>query len=203
MDAHEVIAESVEEKHRPDAERFRKLAAVVVGIIGMLLAIASLGGEYYMKETINSNILSSDTYNFYQARNIRQTGFALAADNLEEMLASQPAMPDASRAAIAKKIADYRKTVQRYESDPVAGNGKAELLAKAKAYEAQRDEAQMRDLNFDFARAFYEIAVVLASVGIVAASPPLLGLAGLLAALATVLSVNGFFPFADLPLHVL
>jgi hypothetical protein len=52
--------------------------------------------------------------------------------------------------------------------------------------------AQRRDVNFDYARAFYQIAIVLGSVSIVAASWSLLGLAGVLALAATGLAANGF-----------
>ncbi|HYC15204.1 MAG TPA: DUF4337 family protein, partial [Stellaceae bacterium] len=82
MEAHEAhelgdkIAESAEEHH--SGERFRRGAAVALGVIAMLLAIASLFGEAAMKETINFNILVSDTYAFYQAKNERQTATRLA-----------------------------------------------------------------------------------------------------------------------------
>lgn len=182
-------------------EGFRRRTAVLVGVMGMLLAIASLGGEYNMKETINTNILASDTYSFYQARNARETSYQLAADGLADLLAREPALPQAARSALEQRMQTYLATVQRYESDPKTGDGKRELLAKAQRYESQRDLAQHKDISFDFARAFYEIAIVLASVSIVAASRQLLWLAGTLAAVATVLSLNGFLPFFDIPLH--
>ena len=78
MEAYEVgdtIAESAHSAHGD--ERFRRLAAVFLGVLGMLLAIASLGGEHAVKESMNANILASDTYAFYQARNERQTAFHL------------------------------------------------------------------------------------------------------------------------------
>jgi len=180
----EMVTEHVHAGHRHDgtaappgaggAEGFRRRTAVLVGVMGMLLAIASLGGEYSMKETINTNILASDTYSFYQARNIRQTTYQIAADGLADLLAREPAMPEAARAAIEQRMQNYLATVQRYESDPRTGDGKRELLAKAQRYEAQRDLSQHKDTSFDFSRALYEIAIVLGSVSIVAASRQLL-----------------------------
>ena len=202
-EAHEVsetIAESAHHAHAHGGDdRFRRLAAVFLGVLGMLLAIASLGGEDAMKQTINANILASDTYSFYQARNIRQTSYQLAADALEATLATRPDLPAEARKKIDEHIAEYRTTVKRYESDPAAGNGKKELLSKARAYEAQRDESQARDLNFDYGRALFQIALVLGSVSIVAASRPLLWLSGALAAVAALLSLNGFLLLVDLP----
>ena len=68
--------------------------------------------------------------------------------------------------------------VERYESDPKTGQGKKELLAKAREWEKQRDRAAERDPNFDFAEALFQIAIVLGSVSIVAVSRPLLHLSG-------------------------
>ena len=90
-------------------------------------------------------------------------------------------MPDAARAKIEETIKRWRATAERYESDPKTGQGKKELLAKAKEWEAERDRAAQRDPNFDFAEALFQIAIVLGSVSIVAVSRPLLHLSGILA----------------------
>lgn len=198
-EAHEVGDAIAEGVHAHGAEMFRRRAAVVIGVIAMLLAIASLGGENAMKETINFNILASDTYSFYQARNERQATYGVAAAELEAMIASHPDWPASAREAVGRTIADYRATVARYESDPKTGEGKRELLDKARAYEAKRDHAQRQDINFDYGRALFQIAIVLGSVSIVATSRALLGLACGLAALATLLSINGFFLLFEIP----
>lgn len=200
VEAHEVgdtITESAHKMHSDD--RFRRVAAVFLGVMGMLLAIASLGGEDAMKETINANIQASDTYGFYQARNERQTSYQLAAQALESLLVSRPDLPEAARSAIAARIAEYQATVKRYDSDPATGNGKKELLAKARGFDEQRAEAQRRDRNFDYGRALFQIAIVLGSVSIVAASRPLLWLSATLSLIAMLLSANGFLNFAELP----
>jgi hypothetical protein len=202
VEPHEVgdaIAETAHETTAVHDDRFRRGAAVFLGVLGMLLAIASLGGENAMKETVNTNILASDAYAFYQARNERQTGYRLAADALEALLATQPGLAAEAHAAIAKRIADYQATIKRFESDPENGNGKQELLAKARTFEAERDRAQRQDISFDYSRALFQIAIVLGSVSIVAASRPLLWLCGALALVATLLGANGFLLLAGLP----
>ena len=50
---------------------FRKYTGIYLGIVAMLLAITALGGAHATKTIVNSNIQASDTYGFYQARNIR------------------------------------------------------------------------------------------------------------------------------------
>lgn len=201
-EAHEIgdtIAEGGAEAHA-DAS-FRRVAAVVLGVMAMLLAIASLFGEAAMKDTINFNIKASDTYAFYQAKNERQTSIALAADQLAALAAANPDWPASARSGVDKLVTDYRATVARYESDPKSNEGKKELLQKARAYEERRDRAQHQDSNYDYARALFQIAIVLGSVSIVAISRPLLWLGCGLAGLALLFAINGYFLLLTLPLE--
>jgi hypothetical protein len=197
------IAESIQggdEAHSAEADAsFRKFTAIYLGIAAMLLAITALGGSNATKVMLNANIQAADTYGFYQARNIRQTGYELAADQLEAQLVAQPDMPEAAKAKINEAIKRFRARVERYESDPSTGDGKKELLDKAKAFEAKRDHAAERDPNFDFAEALFQIAIVLGSVSIVAASRALVRLSGILAIVASLLMINGFFLLVHLP----
>lgn len=205
MEASEIaekIQEVKEEERRLEVQAdFRKLAGIYLGIIAMLLAITSLGGSNATKTMTNSNIQASDTYSFYQAKYARQTSYRLAADILEAQLAANPAMPDTAKAKIQDDINHWRATAERYETDPQSGQGKQELLARAKDWEAKRDRAAERDPNFDFAEALFQIAIVLGSVSIVAVSRPLLGLSGVLAIAATLLMLNGYFLLVHLPLE--
>jgi len=190
------------EAHTAAADaNFRKYTGIYLGIIAMLLAITALGGAHATKTIVNANIQASDTYGFYQARNIRQTAYQIAAEGLEADLLAQPSMPEAARAKIEQMAKRYRERVDRYESDPSTGDGKKELLAKAQALEARRDQAAERDPNFDFAEALFQIAIVLGSVSIVAASRPLVHLSGILAIGGTLLMINGYFLLVHLPLE--
>lgn len=199
------IAEKIHgehEAHSAEADTsFRKFTGIYLGIIAMLLAITALGGAHATKTIVNSNIQASDTYGFYQARNIRQTAYQIAAEQLDAVLLAQPQMPDAAKAKITETIKRYRDRVDRYESDPKGGDGKKELLARAKEFEARRDHAAERDPNFDYAEALFQIAIVLGSVSIVAASRPLVHLSGILAIAGTLLMINGYFLLVHLPLE--
>lgn len=197
-------AEEARARERAEAV-FNTRAAITIAVMAMLLAITSLGGENAAKEMVNSNILASDTWAFYQAKNIRQTSYRLAADELELLL---PVLPPEQRAEAVKKIESYRATANRYESEPdpndpdnpLKGEGKRELMARGRYWEARRDHAQAQDPNFDYASALYQIAIVLGSVSIVARRPAVLYLGVALAALATVLMVNGFTLMFELPI---
>jgi hypothetical protein len=197
------IAETIHgghEAHSAEGDAtFRRFAAIYLGVIAMLLAITSLGGSNATKVMLGANIQASDTYGFYQSRNIRQTIYQITAEELEAQLFAQPDMPEAAKAKIEAAIKRYQARVERYESDPSTGEGKKELLAKAKEWEAKRDHAAERDPNFDFAAALFQIAIVIGSVSIVAASRSLIKLSGGLAVVASLLMINGFFLIVHLP----
>ena len=197
------IAETIHgghEAHSAEGDAsFRRFAAIYLGVIAMLLAITSLGGSNATKVMLNSNIQASDIYGYYQSKYIRQTVYQTTADELEAGLLAQPDMAQAAKDKLGETIRRYRSRAERYESDPSTGEGKKELLAKAKEWEARRDHAAERDPNFDFAEALFQIAIVIGSVSIVAASRSLIKLSGGLAIVASLLMINGFFLIVHLP----
>ncbi len=177
-------------EHHPD--RFRRFAAVYLGIVAMLLAIAALGGNEATKEMLSANIQAADTYAFYQAKNARQVIYETAADQLDLQLAAGTLSGAAADKAGAL-VKRYRDTAKRYESDPEKGEGKRELLAKARAWEARRNHADAQIPNFEYGEALFQIAIVLGSVAIVAASGWLIGLSAALAVIGVLFTVNGYF----------
>jgi Domain of unknown function (DUF4337) len=197
------IAETIHgghEAHSAEGDAtFRKFAAIYLGIVAMLLAITSLGGSNATKVMLNANIQASDIYGYYQSKYIRQTVYQTTAEELEAQLLAQPDMAQTAKDKFGETIRRYRSRAERYESDPSTGEGKKELLARAKEWEAKRDHAAERDPNFDFAEALFQIAIVLGSVSIVAASRALIKLSGGLAVVASLLMINGYFLIVHLP----
>jgi hypothetical protein len=182
-------------------DRSRKLTAIYLGIVAMLLAIASLGGANASKVMLNANIQASDTFAFYQAKYLRQTSYRLVADQLEAVLTAQPDLAPQRHDKIAQEAARYRARADSFESEPKSGTGKQELLVKARNWETKRDRAARQDPNFDYAEALFQIAIVLGTVSIVAEARWLVGLSGVLTALAVLLTLNGFFLVVELPLE--
>lgn len=190
-------------------ERFRRLTAIWIAVLAVMLAVAGLGGENAAETAVYNNILASDTFAWYQAKNVRQTVYELAADELQYVLANERDQLNAQMAtALEARLDDYRATISRYDSEPdpadpnnpLKGEGKRELLNQAIHYQAQRDLALAKDPNFDYAAVLYQIALVLASVAILAASRLLVTISGILGFLATLLTVNGFLSIVTLPL---
>ena len=211
MEPSEQIVEARERKEsgQTKGEKFDDRVALIIAVMALLLAITSLGGGNAAEDIMNHNIHASDTWAFYQAKTIRQTSNKLAADELEaELLLGGNSLAPEARANVERRIEEYRKTVERYEDEPdrsdpqnpLKGEGRKQLTARARDFEAQRDRAQKQDPNFDFSEALFQIAIVLASVAILANSRMILKVSLVAGAFATFLMLNGYFLFFDLPL---
>jgi hypothetical protein len=66
------------------------------------------------------------------------------------------------------RVAALSKKIARYESDPVTGEGKKELMEKARKLEADRAVAKSRSPWYTFAGSLFQIAIVLLSASILA-----------------------------------
>jgi len=80
------------------ADRFKQRAAILIAILAMLLAITSLGGSNAGKEAVNNNVLASNYFNFFQAKNMRQTAITLTADQIELAVLNDSSIPDTAKA---------------------------------------------------------------------------------------------------------
>ena len=197
-DAAELIAELKEDRaEHASEERFNRGAAMLIAVMAAVLAVGGLGGGNATDDMIISNIRASDTWAFYQAKNVRQTMYEI---ELAELESRSP--------ADAVRIADYKATIARYDDepdpeapgDPLRGEGKKQLMAQAQGFEAARDVAAAKDDNFDFAEVALQLALVLGSVAILATNRAILTVAGALGALGALLTLNGFLLLFPLPL---
>lgn len=181
------VAEAGENKNDP----FKTKCAMLVSVLAMILAIASLGGSNAAKEATMNNILAANSFSFYQAKNIRQTALKLAADDLETQM-QMPQIPAEVKASMAKRLESYRSNIARYESEPDTGEGKKELMARARAHEHERDLALARDPWFDAAEALLQIAIVLMSITLITDKRLFFWAASGLGLIGALSTLNGF-----------
>ena len=180
-------------------DRFKQRAAVAIAILAMVLAICSLGGSNAGKEAVNNNILASNYFNFFQAKNMRQTSLMLAADELEYGWLNEPSVGESAKQAMRAKLDQYKKTIARYDSEPDTREGKKELMERAREHEQKRDLALKQDPYFDYAEALLQIAIVLISVAIIANLPWLSFLGGAVGIVGVLLTINGFLLLVEIP----
>ena len=208
QDAADLISEMADEKaEHAGADRFRSRAALLIAVVAAILAIGGMGGGNATDDMIASNISASDTWAFFQAKNIRQTVYEIGAEEIDTALLDA-GLSEAQRERLEARRADYVATIARYDSepdpdapqDPLRGEGKKQIAAQAKHFEAQFKVASSRDNNFDLAEVCLQLALVLGSVAILALNRPVLLASAGLGVAGALLTLNGFLLLVPLPL---
>ena len=150
----------VEEKKLSRSEREAQIkdkAGWVITVLAALLAINTLMGGSNSSKVLNNTIEANNTWAFYQAKSIKQ--------NLTEMR-----YEDAVSDKDEKKATALKAKIDRYESDPATGEGKKELMAKAKGLEADRAVAKQRSPWYTYSGSLFQIGIVLLTASILAVS---------------------------------
>jgi hypothetical protein len=151
-------------EHVEHAGHNNKKVALLIAILALGLAFSETLGKASQTEGISLNIKASDTWNFFQAKTIRQTTLRTAA----QALTTEAAVTDEPRKAILLKQADdWMKTVARYDSDPKEKDGRKELRELAEKYEHERDTHLARYHSYEYSSAAYQIGIVLASAAVI------------------------------------
>lgn len=142
-----------------------KKIALLISILALFLAFSETLGKSAQTEALTLNIKSSDTWNFFQAKTVRQTAIRTAAEGLSAQ--ANGIADEATKAAVNKQIEAWKNTVARYDSDPKEKDGRKELRAQAEHYEHERDTAMARYHHYEIASAALQIGIVLASAAII------------------------------------
>ena len=168
-----------------------KRIAILIAILAAILAIVESGGKAKQTEQLAKNIDASDTYSFYQAKTIRSTVLRTSSAMVEAVVPE--ALPDARKAQVTATLAKWKEDAERYDSDPKGGEGRKELLEKAKRLTAERDEAAMAYHNFEYGAAALQLSIVLASASVITAMPVLATGSVVLGGVGTALGLAGWF----------
>ena len=128
---------------------------MVISVFALLLAVNSWYGGTLGSLTLGNTIKANNVWAFYQAKSIKQT---LAEQSLD----------DATYRKDTEKMAKLQAKIDRYESDPTTGEGKRELMTKARALEDERSIAKQRGPWYTYAGSLFQIAIVLLTASILA-----------------------------------
>src|SRR5215212_6086336 len=99
-----------------------KKIALLIAVLALFLALAQTSALSYSVE-------ASNLWSFFQAKTVRQTVVRTAGEMADIAHNGDEAAAD----AIAKRTDAWAKTVARWESEPETGEGRKELVARAKA----------------------------------------------------------------------
>jgi hypothetical protein len=147
-----------------------------------------------MKEMLLSQQQSSDQWAFYQAKVIREHLYRGQKLRLEADLAERDAsLKPAAREKLEGLLRRLDEEEKRY------GAEKKDIEKAAKDLEHTRDGYALRDPYFLIAEALLQIAIVMASVSILARSGLIFSFSLGLALIGAVLTANGYFMLFQLP----
>ena len=150
------MTEEVKKLSRSEREALIKdKAGMVIVVMALFLAVTTYFANSFSGAVLKNMLKATDTYAFYQAKSIKQS---IAEGQLE----------DAKRSGNRAQVEKLAAKIERYETDPAKGEGKRELLAKAKAFEAARDDASKHSPWLTFAAMIFQLAIVLLSASILA-----------------------------------
>ena len=154
------------------------------GLVIVFMALFLAGNTFIANNfsgSAQTNLLkASNTYGFYQSKSIKQT---IAEGQLE----------DAKKEKDTARIEKLQAKIDRYESDPKSGEGKKELLAKAQAQEAARDEARTHGPWLTFSGMLFQLAIVLLSASILAVNTKMYNGSIVVGALGLILMAQGYW----------
>lgn len=162
--------------------------AVLIAILAAFLAISEMGGKSAQTEVLTQHVEATNMWTFFQAKTVRQTVVRTAADSAEALYKDGAAMPP----GVKNQVDQWRKTAQRYDSEPETNEGRKELMARAKTYEEKREKARAAYHLFEYGSAAFQLAIVLASAAVVTGVMFLGFIAGGLGLLGVIATLTGF-----------
>jgi len=178
-DAKELIEEALEEAEKVDRaeraieKRFRDRVSILVGLFAVLLAVIHVAAAGNAREGVLKTIQASDTYNYMQAKIIREAILKTAAQ-------------ESSLSATAK--AEMLKDAAKLRNPDRAGHGIAQLQPEADRLRNEGELASRKGEWYEFAETALQVSIVLLSIALVARSMAIVTGAALLAGLGALLA---------------
>jgi hypothetical protein len=189
----EIELPNPEELEEQQAKAFTRRVALTTAIYAVVLAITALGGNNAMKEMLLAQQQASDQWAFYQAKAVREHFYRGQKVRLELDLLEKVNLKPAIKQQYELLLRQAVEQEARYKADRKA------IEKEARHLEHERDLYRNKDPYFDYAEVMLQIAIVLASVAILAHSRSMYAFSLVAAGLGAVLSANGFFMLFRLP----
>ena len=173
--------------------------SLFIALLTLPMAISTMHWSNTTSDAITHSINVVNAYSFYQAKSTRQSVMQLNVDDLDLELKIHPPASATAKKLIEDRIATLHANITRYQSDVASGEGKKELLAKAKELEVLRDDSLRKSTYFAYGMIILQIAIVLASASQMAKSAFLLYPSVLISIIGFVIMLNGFYLFTHIP----
>jgi hypothetical protein len=131
-------------------------AALIISIFAAIYSIDAFLASTISSRILNNTIAVNDVWSFYQAKSIKQSIAEISRDI-------------AVREKDPKRAEELQANINRYESDPATGEGKRELMAKAKKIEAEIEHLKKQSPWIGLAGSIMQISIVMLTASILSA----------------------------------
>src|SRR2546422_11251629 len=101
-----------------------KRVALFIAVLALVLAFAETLGKGAQTSALASHIEASNLWAFFQAKTIRQTTVRTAAEEMEAQFGQK------ATEAVKKQGESWKKTAERYQSEPETNEGRKELMSR-------------------------------------------------------------------------
>lgn len=158
-EANELIDEAIERVEEREAKavreerKFRDRLSLLVGIFAVLLAVVHLVGAGLLRENVVNTIRASDTYNYMQAKKLRQVVLQTGA-------VSAPAAERDKLLAQAKAL----------DAPDAKGHGIGQLQERGDELTTEGVKAGEAGEHYEWAETALQMAIVLLSIAMIASS---------------------------------
>jgi hypothetical protein len=168
----------IHSSHDASADSFGRRVGVVVGVIGILLAVVTISSHRAHTAAVIERTKATDQWAFFQSKKLRQHLAELGA-SLASALAADPVR-------VQGLVEKLNKDRDRYAHDT------EEIQREAQVKEAESDHEERRASRFDLGEGFLELGLVLSSLYFLSKRRffPVLG--GAAAMIGVVLGIAGF-----------
>lgn len=136
--------------HDHSADNFGQRVGVAVGVIGIILAVVTIGSHRAHTQAVIDRTEENDQWSFYQAKKIRQQVLDVGADLVRTLTSDEGKAQDVVDKYV-KQSAHYAEETKEIEKD-----------ARASHAETVREEG--RAVRLDIGEGFLELGLVLSSL---------------------------------------
>ena len=157
---HEFGHEKAHETAHSSHNTHRRIG-LLISLLALFLAVAEIQGKAAQTNAIALNVEAANLWSFFQAKTIRQTSLRTASEQLR-------LAPEGNSAEAQKQLADWKSTIERWESEPSTNEGRKELMQRAKIAETERNRQFERYHALEYVSLVFQLAIVIASVALIA-----------------------------------
>lgn len=175
----------ISEKAEEARDTLNNVIAILVALLATFMALCNIKDGNIVQAMAQDQAKAVDQWAYYQAKGMKQNLAESVLDQLR-LRQAEPGLPPQTAALLAKEIATYAASAERYARE------KEEIKRAAEAAEKDYDRLNVHDDQFDMSEALISVAIALLGVSALTRKKSLVAFAVAVAVFGVVLGLAGF-----------